>query len=232
MLDVGSLLYLSLGDYVTRGNELVSSLKTLCAGISVINSTIDGKPFEKLNAIIPPIISNLLKPNFLLMARLTAFFLFIIIRFYEGAKSSPTGKIFKNILTSIFDEKVNQIKEKSKELNEKGIDLSFNIKKNLQENDFLVTGSRYAAYLEFLRFLIQKNGENFFQLYPMMLEAMINEFAKFQEISYLNITEKQLELLDIVELYKTLKLLNILRKIQKEIFSLKEVTFSFVIEYV
>jgi len=199
----------------------LTSLKTLCAGISVINSTIDGKPFEKLNAIIPPVISNLLKPNFISMSRLTAFFLFLIIRYYEGAKSSPVGKIFKNIFSSIFDEKVNNILEK-KEVS-KGITLNTTEKQSLQENDFLVTGSRYEAFREFVKLLIHKNGESFFQVYPMMFEALTNEISKLNEIDYLSIHSDHLQYLSIIEIYKTLKLLNIFRRMQKEIFSLKEV---------
>lgn len=214
---------LKIGDYVTRGNELLTSLKTLCAGISVINSTIEGKPFEKLNAIIPPVISNLLKPNFISMSRLTAFFLFLIIRYYEGAKSSPVGKIFKNIFGAIFDEKINAItenKETSKEITLNSVE-----KQNLQENDYLVTGSRYESFREFIKFLIQKNGENFFQVYPMMFEALTNEFSKLKDLDYLSITPDHLQYLNIIEIYKTLKLLNILRRMQKEIFSLNEVKF-------
>jgi len=200
----------------------LTSLKTLCAGISVIDSTIDGRPFEKLNAIIPPVISNLLKPNFLSMSRLTAFFLFLIIRFYEGAKSSPVGKIFKNIFGKIFDEKINTILEE-KEVVAKEITLSSNEKQNLQENDYLVTGSRYEAFREFMKFLIQKNGQNFFQVYPMMFDALTNELSKLNELDYLSINADHLQYLNIVEIYKTLKLLNILRRMQKELFSLKEV---------
>jgi len=224
---LGCFLYLTiplLGDYVTRGNELLNSLKTMCAGISVINSTIDGKSFEKLNAIIPPVVSNLLKPNFVAVSKLTAYFLFVIIKFYEGAKASPTTKIIKNIFGLIFDEKIATIVEKAKETKEKEKEkiAGFEEKKNLQENDFLVTGSRYTAFVEFVRLLIQKNGENFFKIYPMLLEMLTNEFGKLQEFDCLDIQPDYLQYLNIQELYKTLKLMNILRKIQSQLFTLPE----------
>ena len=212
----------TIGDFVTRGNELLNSLKTMCAGISAINSTIDSKPFEKLNAIIPPIISNLLKPNFVTMSKLTAFFLFLIIKYYEGLKASPVGKIFKNIFGLIFEEKIVSLKEKTgKKENE--AKLTQDEKQKLQENDYLVTGSRYEAFVEFVRLLLQKNQENFFKIYPTIFEAMTVEFSKLSALDYLSITQEHLRQLDIIEMYKALKLMNIMRKIQRELFTLPEV---------
>jgi len=222
MLNCIQSLQYQISDYVTRGNELLNSLKTMCAGISVINSTIDGKPFEKLNAIIPPVVSNLLKPNFVAVSKLTAYFLYVIIKFYEGAKASPTTKIVKNIFGLIFDEKIAAIIEKAKDNKEKEKIAPFEDKKNLQENDFLVTGSRYTAFVEFVKLLIQKNGENFFKVYPMLLEMLTNEFSKLQEFDPLDIQPGHLQYLNIQELYKTLKLMNIFRKIQTELFFLPE----------
>ena len=212
-----------LGDFVTRGNELLNSLKTMCAGISAINSTIDSKPFEKLNAIIPPIISNLLKPNFVTMSKLTAFFLFLIIKYYEGSKSSPVGKIFKNIFGLIFEEKIASLKEKSGKKENDGTKLTQEEKQKLQENDYLVTGSRYEAFVEFVRLLLQKNRENLFKIYPTIFEAMTIEFSKLNALDYLSITQEHMRQLDIIEIYKALKLMNIMRKIQRELFSLPEV---------
>ena len=194
-------------------------MKTLCAGISTISSTVEGKPFEKLNAIIPPVITNLLKPNFVCISRLTAFFLYLIIKFYEG-KPGPVGKIFKNIFVSIFDEKITNLLAKSDTQVKK---LTQEEKQALQANDFLVTGSRYEAFVEFIRLLLKKNKENLFKMYPMLFEGLTSEFSLLNEINYLQITLDHLRAIRISEIYKTLKLMNILRKIQKELFMLEEV---------
>lgn len=199
---------------------MLNSLKTLCAGISTISSTIEGKPFEKLNAIIPPVITNLLKPNFVCISKLTAFFLYLIIKFYEGSKSSPVGKIFKNIFVSIFEEKITSLLAKPETQVKK---LTQEEKQSLQANDFLVTGSRYEAFVEFIRLLLKKNKENLFKIYPMLFEGLTSEFSLLNEISYLQITVDHLRAIRISEIYKTLKLMNILRKIQKELFMLEEV---------
>jgi len=190
----------------------------MTAGLSIISSVTQQKPLEKLNAIIRPVISSLLKPNFTPLSKLTAFFLFNIIKAYEGSATSPVPKVFKNIFASIFDEKIRAITEQ-----QEVVPGDLQEKKKVVDRDYIGMGRRYDAFVEVVRLLLERNQDKLFTNYPFILEALVSEFLKLKDVEFSKISAKNISTINLAEIYKNLKMMNILKKIQKEVFSLKEV---------
>ena len=207
---------------MTRGNDFVNMLKTMSAGAIVIETLAQGKPLDKLNTIIRPIISSFLKPNFQILTSMISYFLFNIVKSFEGSPTSPVPKIFKNIFTTIFDEKLKIINSKTEFSPGDLAD-----KKKIPERDYITMGKRHDGFVELIRHLYERNKDQLFTNYPFLLDALTSEFKNLHDVDHLSIVKKNVTDINIVEIYKNLKMMGILRKIQSELFDLSEVITKF-----